>query len=145
MGVFEPRFTYHGFRYVQVTGLSQGPTLDDLVGRGVHTDWSAAGEFSCSNPRINLLQQAVRRTLNNACHSIPGEEATREKMGWTQDGLNTMESAIYNYDAATVYSKYLWDMIDAQESNGHVPCIVPTDGWCKTKAGGAPPNFSDPW
>jgi alpha-L-rhamnosidase len=144
-GVFEPRFTYHGFRYVQITGASQPPKLDDLSGRGVHTDWSTAGEFSCSNSKINLLQKAVLRTLSNACHSIPGEEATREKMGWTQDGLNTMEPAIYNYDAATVYSKYLQDMIDAQEANGHVPCIVPTDGWCKTAAGGAPPEYSDPW
>ncbi len=144
-GMFEPRFTYHGFRYVQITGLTRRPALADLTGRWVHTDWSTAGEFSCSNPQINLLQKAVRRTLDNACHSIPGEEATREKMGWTQDGLNTMESAIYNFDAASVYSKYLQDMIDAQQPNGHVPCIVPTDGWCKTLAGGAPPDYSDPW
>ena len=144
-GVFEPRFTYHGFRYVEITGLSRRPALADLTGAWVHTDWQSAGEFSCSNAKINLLQKAVRRTLSNACHSIPGEEATREKMGWTQDGLNTMEPAIYNYDAAAVYTKYLHDMIDAQEPNGHVPCIVPTDGWCKTKPGGAPPDYSDPW
>ena len=144
-GAFEPRFTYHGFRYVQVTGLARRPALGSMVAHGVHTDWASAGEFACSNEKINLLQKALRRTLSNSCHSIPGEEPTREKMGWTQDGLNTMESAIYNYDAAAVYTKYLRDMIEAQEDNGSVPPIVPTNGWGLTKPGGAPHAFSDPW
>jgi alpha-L-rhamnosidase len=144
-GVFEPRFTYHGFRYVQITGLKRKPSITSLVGFGVHTDWELAGGFSCSNPKINQLQKAVRRTLSNCAHSIPGEEPTREKMGWTQDGLNTMEAAIYNFDAAALYTKYLFDMIDAQEANGHVPPIVPTNGWGRTKPGGAPPDYSDPW
>jgi alpha-L-rhamnosidase len=142
-GVFEPRFTYHGFRYVQVSGLTARPALASMVARRVHTDWRPAGEFSCSNPRINAVQKAVVLTLNNSCHSIPGEEATREKMGWTQDGLNTMESALYNFDAATVYAKYLQDMIDAQEPNGHVPPIIPTAGWGRNGRPGH--NFSDPW
>jgi len=144
-GVIEPRFTYHGFRYVQVTGLAHKPVLTSLEARGVHTDWESAGEFSCSNPKINDLEKAVRRTLSYSAHSMPGEESTREKMGWTQDGLNTMEAAVYNFRAAPVYTKYLFDMIDAQEANGHVPPIVPTDGWGRTKPDGAPPEFSDPW
>lgn len=144
-GTLEPRFTYHGFRYVQVAGLEQKPSRENLVAYRVHTDWKPAGEFACSNDRLNLLQRAVQRTLNNSCHSIPGEEAVREKMGWTQDGQNVMESAIYNFDAAAVYTKYLHDMIDAQEPNGHVPPIVPTNGWGLTKANGAPPDYSDPW
>src|ERR1035437_6689340 len=63
-GVIDPRFTYHGFRYVQVTGLAHKPALTSLEGRGVHTDWESAGEFSCSNPKINDLEKAVRRTLS---------------------------------------------------------------------------------
>lgn len=144
-GVFEARFTYHGFRYVQVTGLKQKPDLSSLEARGVHTDWEPAGEFSCSNPKINKLENAVLRTLSNSAHSIPGEEPTREKMGWTQDGLNTMEAAIFNFRAAPIYTKYLFDMIDAQEANGHVPPIVPTNGWGRTKPDGSPPDYSDPW
>jgi alpha-L-rhamnosidase len=144
-GTFEPRFAYHGFRYVQVTGLKSKPPLSSLEARGVHTDWESAGEFACSNSKINNLQKAVRRTLSNSAHSMPGEEPTREKMGWTQDGLNTMETAVYNYRAAPVYTNYLFDMIDAQEANGHVPPIVPTDGWGRSKPDGTPPNFSDPW
>ncbi len=144
-GAFEPRFTYHGFRYVQVTGLDRKPALASLEARGVHTDWESAGEFSCSNPKINDLDKALRRTLSNSAHSMPGEEPTREKMGWTQDGLNTMEAAVYNFGAAPVYTKYLFDMIEAQEANGHIPPIVPTNGWGRTKPDGSPPDFSDPW
>lgn len=144
-GVFEPRFTYHGFRYVQVSGLEAEPALDSMVGKNVHTDWESAGEFSCSNPKINQLQQAVRRTLNLSTHSLPGEEPTREKMGWTQDGQNVMEAAVYNFDAAAVYTKYLQDIIDAQEANGHVPSIVPTNGWGRTNPDGSPAEYSDPW
>jgi alpha-L-rhamnosidase len=142
-GVFEPRFTYHGFRYVQIAGLSAPPAPASIVARHVHTDWQQAGEFACSNPQIDAVQKAVVLTLNNSCHSIPGEEATREKMGWTEDGLNTMEAALYNFDAAAVYTKYLHDMIDAQEPNGHVPPIVPTSGWGLTGRPGH--NYSDPW
>ncbi len=144
-GVIEPRFTYHGFRYVQITGLKRMPPLASLEARGVHTDWESAGTFACSNPRINELEKAVRRTLSNAVHSIPGEEPTREKMGWTQDGQNTMEAAIYNFQVPSVYTQYLFDVIDAQEANGHVPPIVPTNGWGRTRADGSAPLFSDPW
>jgi alpha-L-rhamnosidase len=144
-GMIEPGFTYHGFRFVEVTGLNYRPSLNSLTGVNVHTDWQAAGSFSCSNPMINRMQDAIRRTLSESAHSMPGEEPTREKMGWTQDGLNSMEAALYNFNAAAVYTNYLFDMIDAQEPNGHVPPIVPTDGWGRTKPGGAPHAFSDPW
>ena len=66
-------------------------------------------------------------------------------MGWTQDGQNTMEAALYNFRAAPVYTQYLFNMIDAQEANGHVPPIVPTNGWGRTRADGSAPLFSDPW
>lgn len=143
--VLEPCFTYHGFRFVQVEGLDYKPAINDLSARNVHTDWRPAGEFSCSDPVINKMQSAVQRTLSECAHSMPGEEPTREKMGWTQDGQNTMESALYNFDAAAVYTKYLFDMIDAQQANGSVPPIVPTDGWGDTAPDGTPMRFSDPW
>ena len=144
-GTLEPRFTYHGFRYVQIRGLKHKPALASLEAMSVHTDWESAGMFACSDARINSLEKAVRRTLSNAVHSIPGEEPTREKMGWTQDGQNTMEAAIYNFGVPMVYTQYLFDMIDAQEVNGHVPPIVPTNGWGRTRADGSAPLFSDPW
>jgi alpha-L-rhamnosidase len=144
-GGIEPEFTYHGFRYVEVEGLNYKPSLDSILGVNVHTDWQSAGSFTCSNPMINRMQKAIRRTLSESAHSMPGEEPTREKMGWTQDGQNSMDAAVYNFHAAAVYTNYMFDMIDDQQQNGSVPPIVPTNGWGDTKPGGAPADFSDPW
>lgn len=143
-GVFEPRFTYHGFRYVQVTGLDHAPALDDLVGVWVHSDLNQAGEFSCSNPLINQIQKAVCRTILNTTHSIPGEESTREKMGWTQDAFTQMEPGICNFDESAMYRNFLRDMIEAQDANGQIPPIVPTCDWGRSR-NGAPAEFADPW
>lgn len=144
-GVLDPEFTYHGFRYVEVDGLDYKPSLSSLVGVNVHTDWRSAGSFSASGPMINRMQKAIRRTLSESAHSMPGEEPTREKMGWTQDGQNSMDAAVYNFHAAAVYTNYLFDMINAQQRNGSVPPIVPTNGWGLTGPGGKPAAFSDPW
>lgn len=144
-GVLDPEFTYHGFRYVEVDGLDYKPSLGSLVGVTVHTDWQSAGSFSCSDSMINRMQRAIRRTLSECAHSMPGEEPTREKMGWTQDGQNTMDAAVYNFHAAAVYTNYLFDMINAQQRNGSVPPIVPTNGWGNVRPDGSPATFSDPW
>jgi alpha-L-rhamnosidase len=152
--IFEPRFTYHGFRYVQLTGLNNPPDMKCIVAKSVHTDLQMAGKFECSKPRLNQLHSSVQRTLLNCIHGMPGEEPTREKMGWTQDGQNTMEAYIYNFDAVTSFIKYLRDMTDAQEPNGHVPPIVPTAGWGGLQTGNETGFFhteantiycDDPW
>ncbi|MGH9343111.1 MAG: family 78 glycoside hydrolase catalytic domain [Terriglobia bacterium] len=144
-GALDPQFTYHGFRYVEIDGLDYKPALASLVGVNVHTDWRSAGSFSSSDPAINRMQEAVRRTLSESAHSLPGEEPTREKMGWTQDGQNSMDAAVYNFHAAAVYTNYVFDMINAQQRNGSVPPIVPTNGWGLTGLHDSPAAFSDPW
>ncbi|MEO1052837.1 MAG: family 78 glycoside hydrolase catalytic domain [Bacteroidota bacterium] len=143
--VYEPRFLYHGFRYVQVSGLPYQPSPDDVVAKSVHNDLQSIGTFQSSNERLNQLHAAVRRTLKNSIHSMPGEEATREKMGWTLDGgMETMESYIMNFDAVNSYRKYLQDLIDSQEDDGHIPPIVPTNGW-GFNDGTGPFQWDDPW
>ena len=127
--VYEPRFTYHGFRYVQVTGIKKAPLLNDMESIWVHTDPDTAGTFSCSNPDINRVQELIIRTQLNNLHSIPTDCPHREKIGWMGDGLITMEEAICNFDMAAFYSKWFHDMLDAQEADGHVPPIVPNPGW----------------
>lgn len=148
--LFAPRFTYHGFRYLQVSGINTPPLQEAVTARSVHIALPSTGDFECSNPRLNQLQAAVKRTLLNAVHSMPGEEPTREKMGWTFDaGMITMASYFYNFDAITTYKKYLQDLIDAQEPNGHIPPIVPTNGWGfmeKTKdQKDTTIQYDDPW
>ena len=142
---YEPRFTYHGFRYVQITGLKDKPTLDSLTGRWVHTDPENAGEFSCSNPLVNRVQEMILRTQLSNVHGIPTDCPHREKIGWTADGCITMEEAIYNFQMATFYVKWFRDMLEAQDENGHASCIAPSPGWGKSELDGSPSFLSDPW
>ena len=77
--VFEPRFTYHGFRYVQVTGLSEKPSVESLTGRWVHTDLEPAGVFTCSNSLVNHIHEIIRRTQLNNLHGIPTDCPQRRR------------------------------------------------------------------
>lgn len=142
---FEPRFTYHGFRYVQVTGLSEKPTLESLTGRWVTTDPEPVGQFSCSNQQINQIQELIVRTFLNNMHGIPTDCPQREKMGWMNDGCVCMETAFFNWNTPLFYRKWFHDMMDGQDANGHVPDFVPTSGWGKSKPDGSPGEMADPW
>jgi len=143
--VYEPRFTYHGFRYVQVTGLAGKPTLDSLTGRRVHTDPEPAGRFSCSNPLVNRIHETIVRTQLTNMHGIPTDCPHREKLGWTGDGCITMEEAIYNFRMATFYTKWWRDIQEAQDDNGHACPIAPSSGWGRSQPDGSPGTLSDPW
>ena len=143
--VFEPRFTYHGYRYIQVTGLSRKPTRESLIGCWVHTDAQPAGEFVCSNPLINRIQELVLRTYLNNLQSIPTDCPHREKMGWLQDGCVSMEQAVYNFDSPAFYTKWFHDMQDTQEPNGHLSGIAPVGDWGKSGPHGEPDKWTDPW
>jgi alpha-L-rhamnosidase len=142
---FEPRFTYHGFRYVQVTGLTEEPSLESLTGRWVTTDPGSAGQFTCSNERINRIQELFLRTQLNNMHGLPTDCPQREKMGWMNDGCVCMEMAFHNFDTPLFYRKWFDDMMDAQDANGHVPDFVPTSGWGRTGPKGEPGEMADPW
>ncbi len=143
--VYDPRFTYHGFRYVQVEGLETAPAPHSMEAFAVHNDLPSAGYFESSHQRLNQLHAAVRRTILNSVHGMPAEEPTREKMGWTFDAQVLFDAYAYNFDSATVYQKYQRDMQDTQDANGHMPSIVPTCGWGRGKPDGRPGDFADPW
>lgn len=143
--VFDPRFTYHGFRYVQVEGLETPPAPDSMEAFAVHNDLASAGQFESSHRRLNQLHAAVRRTILNSVHGMPAEEPTREKMGWTFDAQVLFDAYAYNFDAPTIYRKFQEDMRDAQDPGGHMPSIVPTCGWGRVKPDGKPGEYADPW
>lgn len=126
---WESRFAYHGFQYIEVTGLTSRPTLDALVGCVVHTSVADTGAFSCSNPLLNKLHEMTRWTQLNNMHSIPQDCPHREKNGWMCDGLVSSEEAMMNFDMAAFYEKWLDDMEDARGSAGEMPSIVPSPGW----------------
>ena len=143
--VLEPRLCYHGFQYVQAEGLRAKPAPADLVGIRVHTRPDAAGEFACSDERLNRLQAAFRRTYLNNLHGIPTDCPQREKMGWLGDGCLGEEFGVYNFFVPQFYTKWFHDMCDAQDRCGHVPSIVPCCGWGRVGGNGAPGVFADPW
>jgi len=83
--VWEPRFIYHGFQYVEVGGLSASPTLDLLRAKVLHTDFASAGSFNCSKDLLNRIQECTRWSFIGNYHGIPTDCPHREKIGWTGD------------------------------------------------------------
>jgi alpha-L-rhamnosidase len=123
---YEPRFTYHGFRYVEVTGYPGTPTLDSLRGRVVHTAVASAGDFAASNPVLNQIHSMVRRTQLNNLHSVPTDCPQREeRQGWMGDAHLSSEAAALNFDMAAFYTNFLRDIRDVQDADGTITDTVP--------------------
>lgn len=108
--IWEPRFTYHGFRYAEVTGLPEAPQKDLLTGIVVYSSVDSAGAFACSNEQINRLHRLAQWTLTSNLHSVPTDCPTREKCGWLGDAHAMATMSIYNYGMETFLTKYLYDI-----------------------------------
>lgn len=127
--VYEPRFTYHGTRYVEVTGFPGTPTLSSLRGRVVHTAFDSAGKFECSNELLNRIQHCTLWSYVGNYHSIPTDCPHREKNGWTGDAHLAAETGLFNFQSQSAYAKWMDDLQDEQRDSGELPGIVPTGGW----------------
>ena len=124
--VYEPRFTYHGFRYVEISGFPGAPSADTLRGRVVHTAVEQTGSFACSKPVLNGLQRIIVWGQTSNLHSIPTDCCQRdERMGWMGDAQGTAEEAIYNFDMAAFYTNFLRDIRDVQDEKGTITDTVP--------------------
>lgn len=127
---FRAAFSYKGFRYVQLTcppGVR--PTIESVVAHFVHSDVGEAGSIRTSAPLLNGILSAARMSYLSNLMGYPTDCPQREKNGWTGDGHLAIETALYNYDAYTIYEKWLQDHRDEQQPNGVLPDIIPTDGW----------------
>lgn len=127
--VWEPRFVYHGFQYVEVTGLPGKASLDMLEARVVHTAFDKAGSFECSNELFNRVQRNTLWSYVSNFHGYPTDCPHREKNGWTGDAHLAAETGLYNFDSAAAYAKWINDLYDEQRDSGELPGIVPTSGW----------------
>jgi alpha-L-rhamnosidase len=125
--VWEPRFTWHAFRYIDVLDAPFPMTIDNLEGRVVNTDVKSAGTFKCSNTLFNkILENFWWTQLGNMHGGIPSDCPHRERRGYTGDGQIAAQAAIYVLDMATFYTKWLNDISDAQnKTTGYVPNTVP--------------------
>ncbi|MBP2477522.1 alpha-L-rhamnosidase [Crossiella equi] len=125
---WEPRFSYKGFRYVEVTGLPRAPRPEEVLGRLVHSDVPDASEFRCAEPMFEQLDTMMRRTIVNNLHSIPTDTPKYEKNGWTGDAQVGAPSMAYAFGMQRFLTKWLGDLADSTNTEGQVPVIVPNGG-----------------
>lgn len=123
---FEPHFTYHGFRYVEVTGLPRMPSLQDLTGCVIHSDAPAAGTFACSDSRLNRLMSNILWTQRGNLHSTPTDCPQRdERLGWMGDAQLFSQAACFNLNMAAFFTKWCRDIRDAQAPDGRFSDFSP--------------------
>ncbi|TMM52005.1 alpha-L-rhamnosidase [Maribacter algarum] len=124
--VFEPHFTNHGFRYIQVIDYPGDLSLDDITGVVIHSDIKPTGNFTTSDPMINQLQSNIQWGQKDNFLDIPTDCPQRdERAGWTGDAQVFSMTAAYNFDVAAFYTKWLKDLALDQHENGLVPNVIP--------------------
>ncbi|MBI2497535.1 MAG: family 78 glycoside hydrolase catalytic domain [Opitutae bacterium] len=123
---YEPRFTFHGFRYVELTGLPKRPAISSISGIVCHSDLEPTGSFSCSNKLVNRLQSNIRWGQRGNFLDVPTDCPQRdERLGRTGDAQVFITTAAFNYDVATFFRKWLQDLRDGQHPNGQYPDVAP--------------------
>lgn len=126
--VWNPVFTFHGFRYVEITGWPGFPTLSDIEGLRMNSDVRVAGEFSCSNDMFNKVHEAARWTFLSNIFSVQSDCPAREKMGYGADMVTTANSFLYNFDMSNFYTKAVNDFANEQREDGGITEIAPYTG-----------------
>ncbi|HDZ05692.1 hypothetical protein LCGC14_0066010 [marine sediment metagenome] len=123
---WQPKFTYHGFQYVEVTGYPGIPTLDAITGLVLSSIETNASTFNSSNAMNNTLFKNIKTTQSANFFEIPTDCPQRdERLGWTGDAQIYMRSATYNSDVAAFMTKFLVDLDDAQRWYGAYPNFAP--------------------
>lgn len=126
---WKPQFTYHGFRYVQVSGLSNIDVVKSITAYFVHQDVPQVSRFCCSDETINKIYEAgIRSTQSNMFYSLT-DCPTREKLGWLNDTQASLGQIMYNFDCTEFFEKWYQDICDSMRINGNVAGIAPTPDW----------------
>lgn len=124
---WSPKFTYHGFRYVLVQGLTKPPQKGSIKGVFVHQIVNNTSTFECSNSLLNKIYNAGIRAVQSNMHYALTDCPTREKFGWTNDAQASAEQICINFNVNKFLRKWLDDFESVLTPNG-LPCIVPTHG-----------------
>ncbi len=123
---FEPHFTFHGFRFLKLEGLSTPPSIDQVTGVVIHSDMKPTGTFTCSDPMINQLQHNIQWGQKGNFLDVPTDCPQRdERLGWTGDAQVFSMTAAFNFDVAAFYTKWMRDVAADQYPNGFVPHVIP--------------------
>jgi alpha-L-rhamnosidase len=144
--IWQPSFTFHGFRYVEITGLNKNPGKKAVTGVVIGSDTPQTGIFTCSDPRVNQLESNIQWGQRGNYLSVPTDCPQRdERLGWMGDAQVFVRTATYNSDVAAFFSKWLVDVDDGQSSEGAFGDVSPN-----TMGGKGTPAWGDagvicPW
>ncbi|WP_462412959.1 alpha-L-rhamnosidase [Neobacillus sp. Marseille-QA0830] len=123
---FEPSFVFHGFRYVRVTGHPKDIQTDDVQAIVLYSEMERTGNFECSDPRLNQLQQNIQWSQKTNMLSIPTDCPQRERAGWTGDIQVFAPTAAFNMDVYSFLARWLGDVRMEQFPDGQIANFVPT-------------------
>jgi alpha-L-rhamnosidase len=130
---YTPRFTFHGFQYVELTGYPGKPSMDAVTGIVLHSDTPFTSDFTCSDPMVDRLFKNVVWTQRANFLDLPTDCPQRdERFGWTGDAQIYVRTATYNADVAAFYSKWLRELMESQRPSGTFPGYAPfpfQHGW----------------
>lgn len=147
--IWEPKFTFHGFRYVELVNYPGPVTRDTITGIVLHSEMTPTGHFECSEPLLNQLQSNIIWGQKDNFVDIPTDCPQRdERLGWTGDIQVFARTAAFNFDVAGFLTRWMQDVVDAQSEDGIVPPVVPSVDASFMSDGG--PAWSDaviicPW
>ncbi|MCL1793308.1 MAG: glycoside hydrolase family 78 protein [Oscillospiraceae bacterium] len=125
LAVWQPQFTYHGFRYAQIEGLDL-LGCDDITAVSLYTDLDNGSYFECGDPLSNKIHKNAVMTERANMHSILTDCPQRdERMGWMNDATVRFEETPYNFDVGQMFPKVVRDIVDAQSKDGAITCTAP--------------------
>jgi alpha-L-rhamnosidase len=127
--VYAPRFTYHGFRYAEVSGLPSAPTTNTLVAQVVGTAFNQGGSFQSSSSLINQIESNAIWSYQSNFVGIPTDCPHREKNGWTGDAQLAAEMGLTHFDSAAAYARWMKEFAPAQLSTGELFGVLPNANW----------------
>ncbi|MGO2521021.1 MAG: family 78 glycoside hydrolase catalytic domain, partial [Microbacterium sp.] len=146
---YEPTFTFHGFRYIEITGVSTAPEVEDVTGIVRGSDLAFIGDIETSSAMLNQLQSNITWGQRGNFLSIPTDTPARdERMGWSGDINVFAPTAVYNMDSLNFLSKWLVDLQDGQNAAGDyhgVAPYTPSLACCGGGTGWSDAGITVPW
>ena len=125
---FIPHFTFHAFRYVEITGLTEKPDIKNITGLRINADLPSAGYFKCSSPLFNQIQRNTLNTFLSNVFSVQSDCPGRERQGYGADMVTSCEAFIYNFDMNMFYTKTIHDFANDTRPNSGMPECAPYNG-----------------
>lgn len=120
-----PQFMYHGFRYLEISGLPEAPDPAAFIAKRIRSNMETAGSFETSNTLLNSIHRLCYNGIQSQLYNTVTDCPHREKLGWLDVPNMMYQSLSYNFDVKALLSKVVTDAFDSQGASGYVPSTVP--------------------